>query len=103
MGYLSFDASVKIHMSGRYTSTKTSESGFGGINGYIRHIDRATDRKNDCEVNHSNPDIDASLTLNNESYYRDSNGVWKQTNQSKNMVDSVNRRIDFARKHKARI
>ena len=103
MGYLSFDASVKIHMSGRYTSTKTSESGFGGINGYIRHIDRATDKKNGCEVNHSNPDIDASLTLNNESYYKDSNGVWNQTNQSKDMVDSVNRRIDFARKHKARI
>ena len=26
MGYLSFDASIKIHQSGRYASTKTSKS-----------------------------------------------------------------------------
>ena len=46
MGYLSFDASVKIHQSGKFTSTKTNKTGFGGINGYIRHIDRGTDKKN---------------------------------------------------------
>ena len=103
MGYLSFDASVKIHMSGRYTSTKTSKSGFGGINGYIHHIDRSTDKKNGCEVNHSNQDINASLTLNNESYYKNSNGVWEHTSKSKDMVDSVNRRIEYAGRHKARI
>ena len=50
MGYLSFDASVKIHQSGRFTSTKTDKTGFGGIDGYIRHIDRGTDKKNGCEA-----------------------------------------------------
>ncbi len=68
MGYLSFDASIKIHQSGVYTSTKTRKTGFGGISGYIRHIDRGTDRKNNCEVNHSNPDIRPDFTLENESY-----------------------------------
>ena len=66
MGYVSFDASVKIHQSGRYTSTKTSKTGNGGIYGYIRHIDRGTDRKNGCEVGHSNPDINQDFTLQNE-------------------------------------
>ena len=54
MGYLSFDASVKIHQSGRYASTKTSKSGNGGILGYLRHIDRETARRLGCEVQHSN-------------------------------------------------
>lgn len=103
IGYLSFDASIKIHKSGRYTSTKTSTIGHGGINGYIRHIDRGTDRKNGCEVHHSNPDIDTDYTLDNESYYRDCNGEWKQTTQSKDMVGAVNRRVDFAHTHGARI
>ena len=79
MGYLSFDASVKIHQSGRYASTKTSRTGYGGINGYIRHIDRGTDRRNGCEVNHTNPDINADLTLKNESYYKDEKGNWEKT------------------------
>ena len=74
IGYLSFDASLKIHYSGKYTSTKISTTGHGGIAGYIRHIDRGTDKMNGCEVQHSNPDIDSDLTLQNESYYKDSNG-----------------------------
>ena len=81
MGYLSFDASIKIHKSGVYTSTKTRKTGFGGISGYICHIDREeTDRRNGCEVNRSNPDIHSDFTLENESYYKDSNGVWQRTN-----------------------
>lgn len=72
MGYLSFDASVKIHKSGRYTNTKTSKSGNGGILGYIRHIDRETARRNGCEIQHSNTNINLDLTLQNESYYKDS-------------------------------
>lgn len=103
MGYLSFDASIKIHRSGRYTSTKTSRTGYGGINGYIRHIDRGTDRRNGCEVNHTNPDINADLTLENESYYRDEKGNWEKTDQSKDMVRAVNRRITYAKQHGARI
>lgn len=103
MGYLSFDASVKIHRSGRYASTKTSRTGYGGINGYIRHIDRGTDRRNGCEVNHTNPDINADLTLENESYYRDEKGNWEKTDQSKDMVGAVNRRITYAKQHGARI
>ncbi len=77
--------------------------GWGGIYGYIRHIDRGTDRRNGCEVQHSNPDINPDYTLENESFYKDQNGVWKQTTYSKDMVGAVNRRIDYAREHKARI
>lgn len=103
MGYLSFDASIKIHRSGVYTSTKTHKTGFGGISGYIRHIDRGTDRKNNCEVNHSNPDIRSDFTLENESYFRDSQGVWQRTDTSNDMLNSVNRRIEYAKQHGARI
>lgn len=72
VGYLSFDASVKVHQSGRYASTKTSKSGNGGILGYLRHIDRETARRLGCEVQHSNANINSELTLQNESYYKDS-------------------------------
>lgn len=103
IGYLSFDASVKIHKSGRFASTKTNKMGWGGIYGYIRHIDRGTDRRNGCEVQHSNPDINPDYTLENESFYKDQNGEWKPTVHSSDMVGAVNRRIDYAREHKARI
>lgn len=103
IGYLSFDTSVKIHYSGTYTSTKTSTTGHGDIAGYIRHIDRGTDRKNGCEVQHSNEDINSDLTLQNESYYRDSNGEWQKTSHSKDMVDAINRRVEYAKEHGARI
>lgn len=100
---MSFDASQKIHFSGKCTSTKTNKTGHGGIAGYIRHIDRGTDRKNGCEVQHSNPDIDSDLTLQNESYYKDSNGEWQETEHSKDMVDAINRRVEYAKEHGARI
>ena len=103
IGYLSFDASLKIHYSGKYTSTKTSTTGHGGIAGYIRHIDRGTDKMNGCEVQHSNPDIDSDLTLQNKSYYKDSNGEWQETEHSKDMVDAINRRVEYAKEHGARI
>lgn len=103
IGYLSFDVSVKIHKSGRFASTKTNRMGWGGIYGYIRHIDRGTDRRNGCEVQHSNPDINPDYTLENESFYKDQNGEWKPTVHSSDMVGAVNRRIDYAREHKARI
>ena len=103
IGYLSFDASVKIHYSGKYTSTKTSTTGHGGIAGYIRHIDRGTDRKNGCEVQHSNEDINSDFTLENESYYKNSNGEWQRTSHSKDMVKAINRRIEYAKEHGARI
>ena len=64
--------------------------GWGGIYGYIRHIDRGTDRRNGCEVQHSNPDINPDYTLENESFYKDQNGEWKQTTYSKDMVGAVN-------------
>ena len=103
IGYLSFDASVKIHYSGKYTSTKTSKSGNMGIAGYIRHIDRSADKMNGCEVQHSNPDINSDLTLENESYYKDSNGEWQRTSHSKDMENAINRRIEYAKEHGARI
>ena len=103
IGYLSFDASVKIHESGRYASTKTNKTGYGGIEGYIRHIDRETDRRNGCEVNHTNPDINADLTLENESFFRNELGLWEKTEQSKDMSGAVKRRIQYAKEHGARI
>lgn len=103
IGYLSFDASVKIHYSGRYTSTKTGKTRNSNIAGYIRHIDRGTDRKNGCEVQHSNPDIDSGLTLENESYYKDENGQWQETSHSKDMADAIERRVEYAKEHGARI
>lgn len=103
MGCLSFDASVKIHQSGKYTSTKTSKSGNGGLYGYIRHIDRVTDKKNGCEVQHSNENIDADYTLENESYFKNEFGNWEEAKTSKDMVQAVNRRIRYAKEHGARI
>ena len=103
IGYLSFDTSQKIHFSGRYTSTKTSKTGYGGIIGYIRHIDRGTDKMNGCEVQHSNPDINSDLTLENESYYKDENGQWQETSHSKDMADAIHRRVEYAKEHGARI
>lgn len=103
IGYLSFDASVKIKCSGAYTCTKTSKTGYGGIAGYIRHIDRGTDRKNGCEVGHSNPDINSDFTLLNESYFKDDSGIWQATNQSGDMLTAINKRIDYAKANGARI
>ena len=103
IGYLSFDASVKVHYSGKYTSTKTSTTGHGNIARYIRHLDRATDKMNGCEVQHSNPDIDSDLTLLNESFYKNSNGQWEKTSHSKDMVNAINRRVEYAKEHGARI
>lgn len=103
IGYLSFDASVKIKSSGRFASTKTNKTGYGGVAGYIRHIDRGTDRKNGCEVGHSNPDINPDFTLENESYYKDSNGEWKAAEQSSDMAGAIEARVEYARKHGARI
>ena len=103
IGYLSFDASVKIHNSGRFTSTKTSKTGYGGIAGYIRHIDRGTDKRNGVEVQHSNPDINPDYTLQNESFFKDENGMWQETKQSRDMVNAIDRRVNFAREHGARI
>lgn len=103
IGYLSFDASVKIKSSGRFASTKTNKTGFGGVAGYIRHIDRGTDRRNGCEVGHGNPDINPDFTLENESYYKDADGIWQETEKSKDMLDAVNRRIEYAKGHGARI
>ncbi len=100
---MSFDASQKIHYSGKYTSTKTSKTGHGNIARYIRHLDRATDKMNGCEVQHSNPDIDSDLTLLNESFYKNSNGQWEKTSHSKDMVDAINRRVEYAKEHGARI
>ena len=58
---------------------------------------------NGCEVHHSNPDIDSDLTLQNESYYRDSNGEWHKTSHSKDMINAINRRVEYAKEHGARI
>ena len=102
IGYLSFDASIKIKSSGKYTCTKTSKTGHGGTAGYIRHIDRSTDKRNGIEVGHSNPDINPDFTLLNESYFKD-NGIWQETQNSGDMLNAINKRIDYAKEHGARI
>ena len=58
---------------------------------------------NVCEVQHSNPDIDSDLTLLNESFYKNSNGQWEKTSHSKDMVDAINKHIEYAKEHGARI
>ena len=103
IGYLSFDASIKIKSSGKYTCTKTSKTGYGSISGYIRHIDRSTDKRSGIEVGHSNPDINPDFTLLNESYYKDDNGIWQETQNSGDMLNAINKRIDYAKEHGARI
>ena len=103
IGYLSFDASIKIKSSGKYTCTKTSKTGYGCISGYIRHIDRSTDKRNGIEVGHSNPDINPDFTLLNESYYKDDNGIWQETQNSGDMLNAINKRIDYAKANGARI
>lgn len=50
---------------------------------------------NVCEVQHSNPDIDSDLTLLNESFYKNSNGQWEKTSHSKDMVDAINKHIEY--------
>lgn len=103
MGYLSFDASVKISKSGKYHSTKKNGiSGSGGIEGYMHHIGRDLDLENGIEQNHSNENINLDLTSENESYYKDSEG-WKLASNTKDMIDAVNRRIQYAIDHGARI
>ena len=103
IGYLSFDASVKIKSSGKFTCTKTSKTGYGCISGYIRHIDRSTDKRSGIEVGHSNPDINPDFTLLNESYYKDDNGIWQETQNSGDMLNAINKRIDYAKANGARI
>ena len=103
IGYLSFDASVKIKSSGKFTCTKTSKTGYGCISGYIRHIDRSTDKRSGIEVGHSNPDINPDFTLLNESYYKDDNGIWQETKNSGDMLNAINKRIDYAKANGARI
>jgi len=100
---LSFDASVKIHQSGAYTSTKNNKSGAGGLYGYFRHIDRKTDKENGKEVHHSNENINPDFTMQNESFYKDEKGNWVKTSRSSEMVQAVNRRIDYAKENGARI
>ena len=103
IGYLSFDASVKIKSSGKFTCTKTSKTGYGSIAGYIRHIDRSTDKRNGVEVGHSNPDINPDYTLLNESYFKDDNSIWQETQNSGDMLTAINKRIDYAKANGARI
>ena len=103
IGYLSFDASVKIKSSGKFTCTKTSKTGYGCIAGYIRHIDRSTDKRNGVEVGHSNPDINPDYTLLNESYFKNDNGIWQETQNSGDMLNAINKRIDYAKANGARI
>lgn len=103
LGYLSFDISCKIHASGKFTSTKTDKTGYGGISGFYRHVSRNLDKQNGCEVNHSNENIDPNRTSQNEDYYKDSNGEWQRAKCSKDMEKSVERRVQYAREHGARI
>lgn len=102
-GYLSFDASLKIHASGRVTSTKSSRSYDGGVSGWAHHAGRAEDKADGIEWKHSNSNITEEDTLDNESWYKDEDGLWRQADHSKELAEAVDRRIDYARAHGARI
>ena len=52
---------------------------------------------------HSNADIDPEYTLDNESYYKDADGNWQQAVKSKDLYSAVQRRVDYAKDHGARI
>ena len=96
MGYLSFDASIKICANGHWHSTKINldgsrNSGTGGIEGYIHHIARDVDKRNCVEVAHSNPNIDPEATSDNRTYYKDKHGLWQQCTDSKQLCDAYNR------------
>lgn len=63
MGYtLSFEASVKVQR--------------GAVTGLLRHNARDVDREQGQEVRHSNQDIDAARTLDNETIVADGKGGW---------------------------
>ena len=96
MGYLSFDASVKICANGHWHSTKINldgsrNSGTGGIEGYISHIARDVDKLKGVEVVHSNPNIDPEATSDNRTYYKDGHGLWQQCTDSKQLCDAYDR------------
>lgn len=104
MACLSYDASTKLHYSGRFTSTKPGgKSGAGGLSGYMHHVARSLDKADGIETGHSNNDIDDSLTENNLCFYKDENGEWQIAKHSKQMVDAVNRRTQYAIDHGARV
>ena len=96
MGYLSFDASIKICANGRWHCTKTNLNGSktcgtGGIEGYIHHVARDADRVNGIEVEHSNPNIDPAETSKNITYYKDEHGLWQRCTDSKQLRDAYDR------------
>lgn len=102
MGYLSFDASIKVQLNGTWHSTKTNaqgrrSSGTGGIEGFVHHVARDVDRLNGEETRHSNDCIDPELTDANETYYRAEDGELKRCTHSRQLVDTVNRRVEEVR------
>jgi len=103
MGYLSFDASIKIHASGKVTSTKTNSVRKGGAYGWAHHVGRAEDQEDGIEWKHSNSDIDSELTSDNESWYLDENGKWQSAEHSEDMAKAVYRRIEYAKQKGARV
>ena len=52
---------------------------------------------------HSNADIAPEYTLDNESYYKDADGNWQQAVKSKDLYSAVQRRVEYAKDHGARI
>ena len=83
MGYLSFDASVKISANGDWHSSKNGgSSGTGGVRGFAHHLGRHLDRLNGIEVMHGNQDINADMTEYNECYIKDADGNWCEAEHS---------------------
>lgn len=96
MGYLSFDASVKISANGDWHSSKNGgSSGTGGVRGFAHHLGRHLDRLNGIEVMHGNQDINADMTEYNECYIKDADGNWCEAEHSQDIAEAVERRIDY--------
>lgn len=99
MAYLSCDMSLKISANGTYHHTNSNHGHndhpkTGGAEGYLRYIGRDVDLTNgrDCYGYHDS--IDLGRTEQNETYYRDKDGVLQPCTDTQQMIDAYNRRID---------
>ncbi len=67
MGYLSFDASIKIHQSDDMQARKLQNRETAVFSDIYDISTVKTARRLGCEVRHSNANINSELTLQNES------------------------------------
>lgn len=102
MSYLSCDFSYKISASGAAHSTGKNSNQYNrgprdnhrGIKGYFQYLAREIDVKNGNEIYGYHESIDKSKTLNNETYFRDSDGKLKRCQSADDLMRAYERRIE---------